>query len=122
MNFVFNLFNHNSMGQTSLEDVIGIFGHQLRALGHTAIWDTRNHSFVGPDYGINVIVEGFTPGSIAAIAEAYRIGCRFICLATEEPSEGKGFNHGNEREMVERQKMFPFAMPYFEGILHLVPG
>lgn len=122
MNFVFNLYNHNKMGQTSLEDVIGIFGHQLRALGHTAIWDPRNHGFVGPDYGINVVVEGFTPGAIAAIAEAYRIGCRFICLATEEPSEGKGFNHGKEREMVDRQKMFPYAMPYFEGVLHLVPG
>lgn len=122
MRFIVNMFNHNLMGQRSLEDVIGIFGKQLRQLGHEAVWDPSNSKFVSYEYGVNVIVEGFTPSSIAAIAEAYRHGCRFLCLATEEPVEGKGFNHGKEREMVERQKVFPYAMPYFEGILHLVPG
>lgn len=110
------------MGQRSLEDVIGIFGKQLRELGHEAIWDPEYNKFIGPEYGVNVIVEGFTPGSIASIAEAHSQGARFLCLATEEPIEGKGFNHGKEREMVERQKVFPYAMPYFEGVLHLVPG
>jgi hypothetical protein len=122
MLFVFNMFNHNSMGQRSLEDVIGIFGHQLRSLGHECIWDPSNSKFLDQSSGINMIVEGFTPGSIAAIAEAHKNGARFICLATEEPIAGKGFNHGKEREMVERQAVFPYAMPYFEGILHLVPG
>lgn len=122
MQFVFNMFNHNQMGQRSLEDVIGIFGHGLRALGHEAVWDSSNNKFIMATHGINVIVEGFTPSAVAAIAEAHKQGCRFICLATEEPVEGKGFNHGKELEMVERQKVFPYAMPYFEGILHLVPG
>lgn len=121
--FVVNLFNHNPAGQRSLEDVIGIFGKQLRALGHKCVWDsTRPQTFVHAQSGINVIVEGFTPGSIAQIAEMYSKGCRFLCLATEEPIEGKGFNHGKELEMRERMQTFPYAMPYFEGILYLVPG
>lgn len=120
--FVFNMFNHNIMGQRSLEDVIGIFGHQLRALGHTVVWDPKNDQFVQATHGINIIVEGFTPGSIAVIAAAHAGGCRFLCLATEEPIEGKGFNHGKEREMRERMAVFPEAMKYFEGILYLVPG
>src|SRR4029077_15119940 len=99
MLFVVNMFNHNILGQRSLEDVVGIFGHQLRALGHECIWDPSNAKFLDQSSGINIIVEGFTPASVAAIAEAYRSGARFLCLATEEPIEGKGFNHGKEREM-----------------------
>jgi hypothetical protein len=120
--FVFNMFNHNQAGQRSLEDVIGIFGHQLRALDHQAVWDSSNDRFVKADSGINIVVEGFTAGSIAIIKAAYENGCRFLCLATEEPIDGKGFNHGKEREMRERMVMFPEAMKYFEGILYLVPG
>ncbi len=121
MQFSFWLGNHNATGQRSLEDVIGIVGHQLRALGHRAAWDERNANWVGGDSGINVVVEGFTPGVIKAVAEGHAAGARFVCLATEEPTE-KGFNHGREPEMVMRQEMFAKAMPYFEGILHLVPG
>lgn len=119
--FAFWLKNHNAMGQRSLEDVIGIFGHTIRALGHTAVWDTPGDKWVSGESGINVIVEGFTPTIIAVIAQGHAQGARFLCLATEEPTP-KGFNHGRDLEMVRRQEMFPEAMRYFEGILHLVPG
>ena len=121
MQFVFNMFNHNQMGQRSLEDVIGIFGHQLRALGHTAVWEKPNDKWVAHDSGINVVVEGFTPSVIDVIGQARAQGARFLCLATEEPTP-KGFNHGRDAEMVRRQEMFPAAMKHFDGILHLVPG
>lgn len=121
MQFVFNMMNHNQMGQRSLEDVIGIFGHQLRALGHTAVWVEANDKWVGGDSGVNVIVEGFTPAVIDVIAQGRAQGARFLCLATEEPTP-KGFNHGRDPEMVRRQQMFPEAMKHFDGILHLVPG
>lgn len=119
--FLFWLGNHNALGQRSLEDVIGIVGHQLRALGHEATWDPRNHAFLLPSMGINVVVEGFTPTSIQIIAEAKKRGARFLCLATEEPTD-KGFNYGTQAEMVMRQETFAEAGHMFEGILHLVPG
>lgn len=109
------------MGQRSLEDVIGIVGHQLRALGHTAVWEEANDKWVARESGINVVVEGFTPSVIEVIAQGHAQGARYLCLATEEPTP-KGFNHGRDLEMVRRQQMFPEAMKYFEGILHLVPG
>lgn len=121
MQFVFNMLNHNKMGQRSLEDVIGIFGHQLRALGHTAVWEEANDRWVARESGINVVVEGFTPSVIDVIGQARAQGARFLCLATEEPTP-KGFNHGRDPEMVRRQAMFPEAMKHFDGILHLVPG
>lgn len=121
MQFLFNMLNHNATGQRSLEDVIGIVGHQLNALGHKAVWNERNDKFLAADSGINVIVEGFTPAVIRSVAEGHAGGARFICLATEEPTE-KGFNHGRDPEMVRRQEMFPEAMKFFEGIVHLVPG
>ena len=127
MNFLCHLFNHTPMGRRSLEDVIGIFGHQLRQLGHTILWDPENDdsaniSFtVGPD-AYNILVEGFTPPLVDIIARAkQQTGARFLCLATEEPT-AKGFNHGTTREMVWRQDIFPEAMKHFDGILHLVPG
>jgi len=121
MKFLFNMYNHNVTGQRSLEDVIGIFGHQLRALGHTAIWEEDNKNFyVGPDI-VNVVVEGFTKGHENIIGEAKARGARFMMLATEEPTD-KGFNHGTQLEMVHRQRDFPAVAQHFEGILHLVPG
>ena len=119
--FSFWLGNHNATGQRSLEDVIGIVGHQLRALGHTAVWEKANDKWVSRESGINVIVEGFTPSVIEVIARGHAQGARYLCLATEEPTP-KGFNHGRDAEMVMRQKTFQDAMPLFEGILHLVPG
>lgn len=116
-----NLFNHNPRGQRSLEDPIGIFGNQLRALGHECIWRTANDQFLTKDSGINIVVEGFTPSATQAIAQAHAQNSRFICLATEEPTI-YGFNGGRDREMVWRQKLFPDAAKYFEAIYHLVPG
>src|SRR6185503_2202241 len=121
LNWLFNMLNHNPQGQRSLEDVIGIIGHQLRELGHTAVWDKKNDQFLARDTGINIIVEGFTPPVIEIMAGAHARGCRFVILATEEPTE-KGFNHGVDPEMIMRQRMFPEAARYCEGIIHLVPG
>lgn len=121
MEFLFWLANHTKLGQRSLEDVIGIVGHQLRALGHTATWDPENKSFLTGDRGYNVVVEGFTPGVVEVMARGYQQGARFICLATEEPTP-RGFNHGTQREMTLRQELFPAAAPYLDAIWHLVPG
>jgi hypothetical protein len=108
-------------GQRTLEDPIGIFGKQLIALGHQAVWAPANDKFLCRDTGINVIVEGFSTATIAAIAEGHGNGARFIMLATEEPTP-KGFNHGWDPAMVQRQKIFPEAAKFFEAIFHLVPG
>lgn len=121
MQFLFNTFNHNSLGQRSLEDVIGIMGHQLRALGHVAVWEKSNERFLTEDSGYNIIVEGFTDDVIGLMARARSEGARFIILATEEPTE-KGFNFGTQKEMIFRQKTFPIAAKLCEGIIHLVPG
>lgn len=121
MKILVNMFNHNSLGQRSLEDVVGIFGHQLRALGHQVIWDTSNNKWLPKDVGLNVVVEGFTAGATKLIREGYQQGARFLMLATEEPTP-RGFNWGVQEEMAMRQRTFPEAAKYFEGILHLVPG
>ena len=96
----------------------------MRALGHQVSWDQKNVQIIKQSDGYNVIVEGFTRGphgSIDKIASLHAQGARFLCLATEEPSD-KGFNQGTQKEMVERQATFCEAMPFFDGILHLVPG
>src|SRR6266849_4869590 len=124
MRFLFWLGNHSDLGKTSLEDVIGIIGHQLKALGHEVIYNSSNNQLLGPDNGINMIVEGFTPGeggSINALQAGYNSGARFVIIATEEPTE-KGFNHGLDHEMTKRQEWFPLAAKFAEGILYLVPG
>jgi hypothetical protein len=123
MRFLVNMCNHSDIGQRSLEDVIGIFGHQLRALGHQIVWDQKNHMFLNTlqGQGMNIIVEGFTPEYIKLMVNAYEQGARFIILATEEPGP-KGFNQGTQIEMVKRQDWFPGAAKYAEGIIHLVPG
>lgn len=121
MRILVNMMNHNSVGQSSLEDVIGIFGHQCRTLGIEIVWDRANNQWLnGPD-DWNLVVEGFTPQFVDQIAWAHGRGARFICLATEEPSD-RGFNQGTQREMTARQEMFPNAAPYLSAILHLVPG
>lgn len=93
----------------------------LRSLGHEIVWDPKNDKFLTGDSGINLIVEGFSPASIASIAEGRAGGARFLMLATEEPTP-KGFNHGTQKEMVQRQELFPEAARMCEGIVHLVPG
>lgn len=121
MRFLFWLANHNLTGQRSLEDVIGIFGKQLRALGHEAVWDPANRQMYTADVGINVIVEGFSPSSVKVLTDMHAAGARYLMLATEEPTE-RGFNHGTIPEMVGRQEIFPEVARLCEGILHLVPG
>lgn len=122
MLFNFATWNHNPLGQRSLEDIISLIGQQLRALGHQATWIQGPGNFIKADAGINVIVEGFTEPAVADIARLYGEGCRFLCIAPEEPVPGKGFNHGLPFEMVARQEIFPQAARYFEGIAHLIPG
>jgi hypothetical protein len=123
VNFLCNMLNHSDIGQRSLEDVIGIFGMQIRALGHQIVWDQRNNQFLNTlnGQGLNIVVEGFTPQYIEIMKHGYESGARFIILATEEPSP-KGFNQGTQIEMVKRQEWFPGAAKYAEGIIHLVPG
>ena len=131
MEFSFFIAPHTEVGQASLHDVLGIVGHQLRALGHRAVYDERNSKhkkddpndaffIVGPDR-INVMIEGFTPAWIEVMARAKAAGARFIIIATEEPTP-KGFNWGTQKEMIARQEIFPEAAKHCEGILHLVPG
>lgn len=121
MIFSFWLGNHNKMGQRSLEDVIGIIGHQLKALGHEAVWQPDNAQFILGESGYNIIVEGFTDAVVDCIARGYNSGARFICIGSEEPTP-LGFNHGTSKEMTDRQECFPRAAPYLDGILSLVPG
>lgn len=121
MQIVYNLFNHREEGKRSLEDVVMILVHQMRALGHDAKWGTDQNQFVTSGNGLNVLVEGFSEWSVGKMAEAHAGGARFLILATEEPTE-KGFNHGIYTEMARRQAIFPRAAALCEGILHLVPG
>lgn len=121
MRFLVNMMNHNTIGQRSLEDVVGIMGHQMRALGHEIVWDPKNDQLLMKEVGVNLIVEGFTPQMVQVMSEQHAAGARFVILATEEPTE-KGFNHGTQVEMIARQKVFPEAAKFAEGIIHLVPG
>lgn len=125
-----HLFNHTSVGMRSLEDVIGIIGFQLRALGHTAIWDPNNGLRKDMSYNIqfwtgddeyNVFVEGFTDPIIEVIGNMRAKGAKILCVATEEPT-ATGFNHGLTKEFAFRQETFKRAAEHFMGILHLVPG
>ena len=124
--FSFFATMHSELGQRSIEDVVGIMGRQLIALGHKAVLDPRNAKvetavFLHGRDGINVLVEGFTPAWVEVIARARAWGARFIILATEEPTP-KGFNWGTQKEMIARQEIFPEAAKHCDGILHLVPG
>lgn len=134
-NFSFWMAQHTILGQRSLEDVIQIVIHQLRELGHTAVWDPANREFLLPNMPFNVsgrsvapspdtynvLVEGFTPEIAQLIGHFHVQGARFVCLATEEPSD-QGFNHGTTPEMAARGRDFVAAAPYLSAIWHLVPG
>ena len=93
----------------------------MNALGHDAKWIPDNKLFAGAGNGINIVIEGFSPWSVAELASARANGARFLILATEEPTD-KGFNHGTQSEMARRQEIFPEAAKHCDGILHLVPG
>lgn len=117
--FQFSTFNHCEMGQRGLEDLIAIMTHQLRALGHDA---RSGAEFIGAGEGYNVLIEAFGDRDhLARIAAAHAQGCRFIYVATEEPTD-QGFNHGVAPGMIDRQAAFPEAAQFADGVLHLVPG
>jgi hypothetical protein len=86
MRFLFNLMNHGKLGQRSLEDVIGIIGHQLRALGHEAVWRESNDGWLPAGAGYNVLVEGTTDEFVEIVAQGYAQGSRYLLVATEEPT------------------------------------
>lgn len=117
--FSINLFNHNGLGQQSLQDIFTIFGHQLETLGHTVEW--RNDAFYMEPDKINILFEGFHPLHTPDLMEAKREGARFVVVATEEPTP-KGFNHGLWPEMVTRYENFPAVAHFAEAIWYLVPG
>lgn len=115
----FNTVNHSALGRRSIEDVIDIIGQQLRALGHDVEWDDARYYEQG--YGLNIIFESFNDDAIAELKRAHNMGCRFLMIATEEPTP-KGFNYGATLHLKQRQECFPRAAELCEGILHLIPG
>jgi len=119
--FSFWLANHSLGGQRSLEDVVGILGQQLQAMGHQVAWQRDNTALITKDRGYNIIVEGFTPQCIEILRTYHQQGARYVFLATEEPTP-KGFNHGWDPEMAYRQTTFPEAAKLAEAIWALVPG
>lgn len=119
MRFRFSTFNHCDMGKRGLEDLIAIVGGQMTALGHVVDHDGQ---FLHGEDGVNVLIEAFDdPAHLDRIADARERGCRFLYIATEEPTKN-GFNHGVAPGMIDRQHAFPAAAQYADGILHLVPG
>lgn len=123
MLFCFSDFNHCPQGRRAIEDIVAIMGHQLIDLGHEVYWPTGLPEFVGGGPGrINVLLEAFTDDDcIDTVARAHAAGCRFLFVATEEPTP-LGFNSGNNYGMIDRQRVFPDAARYAAAILHLVPG
>jgi hypothetical protein len=119
MRLRFSTFNHSALGRRSIEDVIDIIGQQLRALGHEVDWDDKN--FLKESHGLNLIFESFNDDAIAEMKRVHDQGCRFLMIATEEPTP-KGFNYGATLHLTQRQEAFPRAAELCEGILHLIPG
>lgn len=122
MIFQFSTFNHCRQGQIIVEDITRILGAQLKALGHDAIY-VEEPNFVRGEDAYNVVLESFAdnPDTLWKIGAAHAEGCRFLIVATEEPTEN-GFNHGLEPAMIDRQNAFAAAAKFADGILHLVPG
>lgn len=120
MRFQFSTFNHCPQGKVALQDMLGTIAGQLQALGHEA--ETSDGPFIGGVLGYNVVVEAFEdPEHVEMIRAACADGCRFLYLATEQPTD-LGFNYGTDPGMIRRQQVFPAAATYASGILHLVPG
>ena len=121
MLFRFTTFNHCRQGQIIVEDITRILGGQLLTLGHEVAWS--NDGFVPGRDAMNVVLESFAddPRTIERMVAARFAGCRFLIVATEEPTAA-GFNHGLEPAMIDRQNAFPAAAKLSDGILHLMPG
>lgn len=123
MIFLFHMGNHTPFGRVTLQDPRDLVAGQLKALGHEVVYDDRQlvttTTFTEPLY--NVLFEGFYPKAVEQMQKAYDGGCRFICIATEEPTD-KGFNHGVNKGMIERQRHFPAASELFDAIWCLVPN
>lgn len=120
LGFHFSTFNHCDDGRRCIEDLTRILSAQLRALGHE-VTATVDGSFSWDGY--NVLYESFAdPGTIDRIAAARAEGCRFLYIATEEPTEAGCFGGRLDNAMRERQEAFVEAARYADGILHLIPG
>jgi hypothetical protein len=126
-NFRFSTFNHCAQGKIIVEDITVTMGSQIAALGHKVTW-TEEADFIPREEGWNVVLECFADDAtivavpiVETLARAHAAGCRFLCVATEEPGE-KGFNSALDPGMILRQSAFPAAAKYLDGILHLVPG
>ncbi len=122
MLFSFTTWNHCQQGRVIVEDITIPMGHQLMALGHQVLW-TVHPQFISRDLGYNIVLESFAddPATLESMRAAHANGSRFLIVATEEPTP-RGFNHGVDPAMVDRQKAFPAAAALADGILHLVPG
>lgn len=123
MIFNFNTWNHCREGRITTEDITSNLGHQLIALGHEARWMIGPRDFIPASAGYNVVLESFAdnPNTVVDMARAHMEGCRFLIVATEEPTPD-GFNSGLEPAMIDRQNAFPDAAEMAEGILYLIPG
>lgn len=119
MYFLFNRGNHHVESRDTVLDIVAVFLHMARALGHDGAMSDVDF-ISGPD-SVNVLFEGFTEDNLPMLEEETKRGARFLFIATEEPTP-KGFNHGLDNLMVERQRVFPMAAKYAVGILNLVPG
>ena len=123
MQFHFLLFNHCAQGQNAIGDIVEIVGQQFLALGHHV---SKAIDPLFATNGINVVLESFADPNYPAlpqIAEAHARGCRFLYIATEEPTESGAFNNAtDDPAMRDRQAAFAEAAQYCDGIVHLVPG
>ena len=121
--FNFNTFNHCHQGRIIVEDITRTMGLQMRALGHHVTWsdDLIPASVKGGGFAYNVLLESFAddPATLDRIYRAHALGCWFIYVATEEPSDA-GFNHGLDPAMIDRQNAYAEAMKYAVGTLHLI--
>jgi hypothetical protein len=124
MLFNVSLFNHSRAGQENILDAVFIIVHQLEALGHQVIFEPQKFGeFLGEEQGYNLIIENFCEDWILqTLSEVHIQGGRFIVIAMEEPTEGKGFNNSFREEFILRKKSFCLCKPYIDGILYLTPG
>lgn len=123
MRFNFSAFNHCPQGKLAVTSIAEVMAAQIEAVGHAASI-VQDAKFIGPEEGVNAVFESFADPAYPAlptIAAARAAGCRFVYVATEEPTPA-GFNHGYDPAMVRRQEAFEGACAHAEAILHLVPG